>query len=154
LSDIQQPSKIARTNALSVASLVELNAVINNDDATKVDVSGRFGLRDWSGEWDDPYSGRIDFAVFTDLAAVAPPAPGDARGDLIIVDAEITQVIQHFLAGYLIQSPCTSAPFSEVRHEFLDSVKSSSPRKYEETSRSSGLHQAGVSAHRGASEGK
>jgi hypothetical protein len=75
---------------------VELSARVNGDDATKVDVSGTFGLRDWSGDWDDPYSGVIDYVVLAELAPVAPPPPGGARGDLIVVDAEITQAIQHF----------------------------------------------------------
>jgi hypothetical protein len=75
---------------------VELGASINTADANRVDVSGVFGLRDWSGEWDDPYSGVVDFAVFAELAPVSPPVPGGSRGDLIIVDAEITQAIQHF----------------------------------------------------------
>jgi hypothetical protein len=76
--------------------IVELNANINGDNPNLVDVSGAFGLRDWSGEWDDPYSGIIDFAVFAELVGVTPPPPGSPRGDLLIVDAEITQVIQHF----------------------------------------------------------
>jgi hypothetical protein len=28
-----------------------------------VRVTARFGLRDWSGDWDDKYDGRVDFAV-------------------------------------------------------------------------------------------
>jgi hypothetical protein len=28
-----------------------------------VRVTARFGLRDWSGNWDDKYDGRVDFAV-------------------------------------------------------------------------------------------
>ncbi len=75
---------------------VEVGASIHADDPTQVNISGVLGLRDWSGDWDDPYSGVIDYAVFAELEAVAPPVPGNARGDLIIVDAEITQVIQHF----------------------------------------------------------
>lgn len=79
--------------------IVELNARVNGDDATKVDVSGSFGLRDWSGEWDDPYSGLVEYTVFAELTAIGPPAPGDPRGNLIVVDAEITQAIQHFRSG-------------------------------------------------------
>lgn len=30
---------------------------------TRVRVTATFGLRDWSGSWDDPYEGRIFFAV-------------------------------------------------------------------------------------------
>jgi hypothetical protein len=28
-----------------------------------VGVTARFGLRDWSGNWDDKYDGRVNFAV-------------------------------------------------------------------------------------------
>jgi len=79
--------------------IVELNAGVNSDDRTKVDVSGSFGLRDWSGNWDDPYGGLIEYAVFAELVGIGPPAPGAPRGDLIVVDAEITQAIQHFRSG-------------------------------------------------------
>lgn len=34
--------------------------------AMSVRVSARFGLRDWSGTWDDEYDGRIDFAVIAE----------------------------------------------------------------------------------------
>ena len=75
---------------------VEVSARIDTDDPTTVVVSGMFGLRDWSNEFDDPYSGLIEVAVLADLVPVAPPRPGDARGDLVVTGAEITQVIQHF----------------------------------------------------------
>ena len=75
---------------------VELSSRIDPDDDTVLIVNGSFGLRDWSGEWDDDYSGNIQYVVLADLAGVSPPFPGDPRGDLIIVDGEITQVIQHF----------------------------------------------------------
>jgi hypothetical protein len=35
---------------------VEVDARVDADDPTKVVVSGRFGLRDWSNEFDDPYA--------------------------------------------------------------------------------------------------
>jgi len=31
-----------------------------------VRVTARFGLRDWSGNWDDDYDGRVDFAVIAE----------------------------------------------------------------------------------------
>jgi transposase InsO family protein len=68
-------------------------------------VAGRFGLRDWSSEFDDSYSGLIDVAVLADLVPVAPPGPGDSRSDLIIVGAEITQAIQHFRSADHLDSP-------------------------------------------------
>lgn len=76
--------------------IVELESRVNSDDTTQVIVKGKFGLRDWSGEWDDVYSGNIQYAVLAELEAVSPPSPGEIRGDLIIVDAECTQAIQHF----------------------------------------------------------
>ena len=84
---------------------VEVNARVDADDATKVIVSGAFGLRDWSNEFDDPYSGLIDIAVLADLVPVTTPDPGDARGDLVIVGAEVTQAIQHFRSGDHLDSP-------------------------------------------------
>ena len=75
---------------------VEVNARINSSDETRVDVSGTFGLRDWSGNFDDAYSGNIQFVVVAELDAITPPSPGDFRGDLLVVDAEVTQAIQHF----------------------------------------------------------
>jgi hypothetical protein len=75
---------------------IEVNAAVNDDDDTLVDVTGRFGLRDWSNEWDDPYSGVVDISVLAELVPVPTPVPGAPRGDLLVVGAEITQVIQHF----------------------------------------------------------
>lgn len=84
---------------------VEINSRVDPDDATKVKVTGAFGLRDWSNEFDDPYSGVIDVAVLADLVAVTPPGPGDARGDLVIVGAEVTQAIQHFRSADHLDAP-------------------------------------------------
>lgn len=75
---------------------IELSTEISAADDTQVIVTGKLGLRDWSNEWDDDYSGNIQYVLLADLVGVAPPLPGDPRGDLIIVDAEFTQVIQHF----------------------------------------------------------
>ncbi|GEM_PF-1098940 len=75
---------------------VELSSQVSSDDDTVLVVNGSFGLRDWSGEWDDPYSGNIEFVVLAELVGVVPPPPGQPRGDLIVVDAERTQGIQHF----------------------------------------------------------
>jgi hypothetical protein len=85
--------------------IIESNARVDPDDDTQVIVSGSFGLRDWSGNWDDHYSGNIQVAVLAELEAVAPPAPGASRGDLIILDAEITQAIQHFRSAEHLDAP-------------------------------------------------
>lgn len=84
---------------------VEVNASVDPDDSMKVNVTGRLGLRDWSNEFDDPYSGLIDLAVLAELAPVTPPRPGTARGDLVIVGAEVTQCIQHFRSADHLDSP-------------------------------------------------
>lgn len=84
---------------------VEVDARVDADDPTKVVVSGRFGLRDWSNEFDDPYSGLIDVAVLAELVPVMPPGPGDVRDDLVIVGAEITQAIQHFRSAEHLDAP-------------------------------------------------
>ena len=75
---------------------MELNAGIDRDDNTKVNVSGRYALRDWSGEFDDNYSGNLQWVVMAELEPISTPSPGDARGDLNILGAEITQAIQHY----------------------------------------------------------
>lgn len=84
---------------------LEVRADKDEDDPTKVRVKGVFGLRDWSNEFDDPYSGVVDVAVLADLEAVQPPGPGEARGDLVILGAEATQGIQHFWSGEHLDAP-------------------------------------------------
>src|SRR5262245_49661117 len=112
---------------------VEVDARINAADPTRVDVRGVFGLRDWSNEWDDPYSGLIDYAVFAELAAVGPPGP--TRGDLIIVDAEITQAIQHF-RSYTHLDAANVFPDNSIR---LVAGKPTAIRLYVDYDASSGL---------------
>lgn len=114
---------------------VELDATVNSGDATKVDVGGVFGLRDWSGEWDDPYSGIVEFAVFADLEPATPPAPGASRGDLIVVDAEINQAIQHFRSFRHLDA-ANVLPDNSVR---LVAAKPTAVRLYVDYDASSGL---------------
>lgn len=76
--------------------IVETSARIDPADATQVIVNGTFALRDWSNEFDDPFSGNVQWALLAELVPVTAPGPGDARGDLIITGAEVTQCIQHF----------------------------------------------------------
>jgi len=83
---------------------IELTTTVDAADPRNVVVEGSFGLRDWSGTWDDAYSGTVALTVLADLVPVAPPAPGDARGDLVITDAEITQGIQHFRSALHLNS--------------------------------------------------
>lgn len=42
---------------------VRLSTEIDDDDPREVKVTATFGLRDWSGDWDDEYEGEIHFAV-------------------------------------------------------------------------------------------
>ena len=58
-----------------------------------VSVTVSLGLRDWSNDWDDEYTGLVHFAV---LAELISPTDTPSRPDLIATDAEITQVVQHF----------------------------------------------------------
>ena len=66
---------------------VELAADIDPADATKVEVTGDFQLRDYSGTLDDSFTGNVQWAVIADLVPAVPPAPGQPRPDLIVVDA-------------------------------------------------------------------
>ena len=43
--------------------MVEVRVSIDGDDPTRVNATGTFGLRDWSGDWDDNYEGVIYFTV-------------------------------------------------------------------------------------------
>lgn len=114
---------------------VELRSSIDAADDTRVTVDGSFALRDWSGEFDDDYSGRIDYVVLAELAPLAPPFPGDPRGDLIVVDAEITQVIQHFRSDRHLDDP-NVFPDNSIR---LVADKATVVRLYVDYDASSGL---------------
>jgi hypothetical protein len=93
----------------AVAALVGYSARFGDDDdhhlgrleiaatsqttANAVVVRVAFGLRDWSGNWDDSYAGLVDVTVLADLEAATAPA---RRTDLMIAGVETTQAIQHF----------------------------------------------------------
>ena len=69
---------------------VQLDTAINSDTVT---VTGTFGLRDWSGDWDDEYDGNIECVVLADLE---DPSQQPPRGDLLITGAEVNQAVQYF----------------------------------------------------------
>ena len=69
---------------------LRLDTAIDDD---VVNVSVTYGLRDWSGNWDDDYHGVIQFVVLADLVPITAPPP---RGDISIVDMELNQAIQFF----------------------------------------------------------
>jgi hypothetical protein len=69
---------------------VQLDTLIQNN---VVIVTATYGLRDWSGEWDDEYEGLIDIVV---LAELEDPSLPPARADLAIMGMEINQATQAF----------------------------------------------------------
>lgn len=84
---------------------VEVNVGIDPADATKVEVTGDFQLRDYSGSLDDSFTGNVQWALVADLVPAVPPAPCQPRTDLLVVDAETTQVIQHFRSASQLAPP-------------------------------------------------
>lgn len=72
---------------------VRLTHEINGNAVT---VTGNFGLRDWSGTWDDNYDGVLNFVVLAELESVTAPPP---RGDLSITGMEFNQATQFFRAS-------------------------------------------------------
>ncbi len=60
-------------------------------DSVQVEVS--YGLRDWSGTWDDAYKGLVEIIILADLAEVEA---GPMREDLQVVDMEFNQATQFF----------------------------------------------------------
>ena len=77
---------------------VELDTTINGN---VVVVTGRLGCRDWSGNWDDEYTGAINATVFADLAPASAPPP---RGDLQVTDMEVNQATQFFRSAEHLDS--------------------------------------------------
>ena len=108
---------------------VRLSTEINNNVVT---VTGKFGLRDWSGSWDDNYDGSIDFVVLAELASATAPPP---RGDLSITGVEFNQAIQYFRANRFLDS-ANVKPDNSV---FLIEGKNTGVRAYVDYDASSGL---------------
>lgn len=80
-------------------------------DGNLVNVTATFGVRDWSGTWDDDYEGVIQFTVFAELISATATPP---RGDLLVVDMEYTQAIQHF-RSHLHLDPANVRPDNSIR---------------------------------------
>ena len=57
---------------------MQLDTAINSDT---IMVTGTFGLRDWSGNWDDEYDGNIECVVLADLVDPSQQSP---REDVLI----------------------------------------------------------------------
>src|SRR6266480_7131663 len=66
---------------------VRLDTSVDDDVVT---VIGTFGVRDWSGEWDDDYEGTIQFLLLADLETGARPS------NLSITGIEFNQATQFF----------------------------------------------------------
>jgi len=66
---------------------VRLDTSVDDDVVT---VTGTFGVRDWSGEWDDDYEGTIQFLLLADLETGARPS------NLSITGIEFNQATQFF----------------------------------------------------------
>ncbi len=108
---------------------IKLDTSINDNTVT---VDGRFGLRDWSGNWDDEYDGSIDFVVVADLAPIGAPPP---RGDLSIAGMELNQAVQFFrTSGFL--DPANVRPDNSI---FLVARKTTGVRVYVDWDSSAGL---------------
>jgi hypothetical protein len=69
---------------------VQVSTAINSNTVT---VTGAFGLRDWSGNWDDEYDGNIECVVLADLENPSQQPP---RTDLLITGVEVNQAVQYF----------------------------------------------------------
>ena len=114
---------------------IELDTTIDPANPHNVIVDGSFGLRDWSGTWDDPYSGTVELTVLAELAPALPPGPGQSRPDLVITDAEITQGIQHFRSALHLNAE-NVFPDNSIR---LVEGKSTGIRLWVDYDRNSGL---------------
>jgi len=108
---------------------IKLDTSINDNTVT---VDGRFGLRDWSGNWDDEYDGNIDFVVIADLEDIGVPPP---RGDLSIQGMELNQAVQFFRAARFLD-PANVRPDNSI---FLIARKTTGVRVYVDWDSSAGL---------------
>jgi hypothetical protein len=83
---------------------VRLDTSIDDDVVT---VTGTFGVRDWSGEWDDDYEGTIQFLLLADLQIGARPS------NLSITGIEFNQATQ-FFRSQLHLDPATARPDNSI----------------------------------------
>lgn len=66
----------------------------------EVALSFRFGLRDWSGTWDDTYEGLIDYVALVDLED-----DGESSTAITIHELEYNQAIQFFRSDLDLDPP-------------------------------------------------
>jgi len=81
---------------------VRLSTSISNDLVT---VEGTFGVRDWSGEYDDDYEGSIQFVLLAELETASVPS------NLTITGVEYNQVTQFFRSKL---DPTTARPDNAI----------------------------------------
>ena len=108
---------------------VRVDTAVNGNTVT---VTATLGLRDWSGDWDDNYQGRIDFVVLADLASATAPPP---RADLEITGIEMNQAVQFFRASTYLDS-ATAQPDNSIP---LVARKETGMRVYVDYDASAGL---------------
>lgn len=97
-----------------------------------VTINATFGLRDWSGNWDDQYDGNINFVVLADLQSANEPPP---RGDLLIDGAEFNQAVQFFRSSTFLD-PAHQMPDNSI---WLVANKNTGVRLYVDWDASAGL---------------
>jgi len=81
---------------------IRLSTSIDDDVVT---VEGTFGVRDWSGEWDDDYEGNIQFVLLADLET------GFVPSNISITGVEYNQTIQFFRSQL---DPATARPDNSI----------------------------------------
>lgn len=111
---------------------MELETFVDSVDRQNVIVRGTFALRDWSGTFDDTYTGTVQFVV---LGELEPVVVGPTRGDLIVVDLEVNQAVQHFRDQFHLDA-ANVFPDNSIR---LVADKPTGIRAYVDYDRSSGL---------------
>ncbi len=114
---------------------VQVGRTVNNNTVT---VNGTFGVRDWSGNWDDAYQGSIDFAVVAELeSATVPPT---RRSDLTITGVELNQAVQFFRANTFLD-PLNVQPDNSI---FLIARKNTGILVYVDWDNTAGLPAIGT----------
>ena len=108
---------------------VRLDSTVLSNTVT---VTGWFGLRDWSGNWDDQYDGTIDFAVLADLVSATATPP---RTDLVITAVEMNQAVQFFRTAQFLD-PANVRPDNSI---WLIARKNTGIRVYADWDSSAGL---------------
>ena len=77
IKNVTMPSAVTQATAILTGFIVEFShgddhhlgqldvqvQVVGNPSGTNVPVQITYGLRDWSGNWDDQYDGTVFFAV-------------------------------------------------------------------------------------------